>query len=73
MPKVCMWLLQMLLPGKNKDASRLIDWVEHGESILIPGSLSPHLQLRLIVVSKASAYQSARPDNIIMLCMCRAA
>jgi hypothetical protein len=34
MPSMSTWLLQMLLPGKNKDASRLIDWVEHGEFIL---------------------------------------
>ena len=34
--------LQMLLPGKNKDALRLLEWVEHGR---YPSSLlqSDHL------------------------------
>ena len=26
----CTHSLQMLLPGKNKDARRLVEWVEHG-------------------------------------------
>ena len=26
--------LQMLLPGKNKDAMRLVEWVEHGMTLL---------------------------------------
>ena len=29
----CTHSLQMLLPGKNKDARRLVEWVEHGTTL----------------------------------------